>query len=68
MASFPSEDPGVGQIAQEYYGLEDEIVKASSGGEVTVNGADIDIFRHLIPANIEKGVDTCLAKCGIAKR
>jgi hypothetical protein len=68
VASFPSEDPGVGQIAQEFYGLEDEIVKGSTGGELNVNGADIDAFRLLIPANVAKGVDSCLAKCGIAKR
>lgn len=68
VASFPSEDPGVGQIAQEFYGLEDEIVKGSTGGDITVDGRDIDAFRALIPANVAKGVDSCLAKCGIAKR
>ena len=68
VASFPSEDPGVGQIAQEFYGLEDQIVKGSTGGELSVNGANIDAFRTLVPANVAKGVDACLAKCGIAKR
>lgn len=68
VASFPSEDPGVGQIAQEFFGLENEIVKGSAGGEVTVDGRDIDAFRSLIPANVAKGVDSCLAKCGISKR
>lgn len=68
VAAFPSEDPGVGQIAQEFYGLENEIVKGSTGGEVTVDGRDIDAFRGKIPANVAKGVDSCLAKCGIAKR
>lgn len=68
VASFPGEDPGVGQIAREYFGLEDEIVRGSSGGEIAVDGRDIKIFRSKIPANIAKGVDSCLAKCGIAKR
>lgn len=68
VASFPSEDPGVGQIAQEFFGLENEIVRGSSGGEVNIDGRDIDAFRSLIPANVAKGVDSCLAKCGIAKR
>lgn len=68
VAAFPSEDPGVGQIAQEYFGLEDEIVAASAGGEVTVNGQDIDKFRALIPANVAKGVESCLKKCGLEKR
>jgi oxalate decarboxylase/phosphoglucose isomerase-like protein (cupin superfamily) len=68
VAAFPNEDPGVGQMAQEYFGLENEIVKGSAGGEVTVDGKDIDQFRSLIPINVAKGVDSCLAKCGIKKR
>lgn len=68
VASFANEDPGVGQIAQEYFGLEDEIVKGTVGGEIAVDGQDIDAFRSKIPANVAKGVDSCLAKCGIAKR
>jgi oxalate decarboxylase/phosphoglucose isomerase-like protein (cupin superfamily) len=68
VASFPSEDPGVGQIAQEFFGLENEIVKGSVGGETAVDGRDIDMFRSKIPANVAKGVDSCLAKCRIAKR
>ena len=68
VAAFPNEDPGVGQIAQEYFGLEDEIVSGSVGGELNVDGADIEKFRSLIPANVAAGVFSCLAKCGIAKR
>lgn len=68
VASFPDEDPGVGQIAQEYFGLSNEIVKGSIGGEVMVDGKDIDEFRSMIPKNVAKGVDSCLAKCGIKKR
>ncbi|KAG4422080.1 hypothetical protein IFR04_004821 [Cadophora malorum] len=68
VAAFPHEDPGVGQIAELYFGLENEIVSGSAGGEVSVDGADIDTFRKLIPANVAAGVDSCLAKCGIAKR
>ncbi|KAL2066993.1 hypothetical protein VTL71DRAFT_1417 [Oculimacula yallundae] len=68
IASFPHEDPGVGQIAQEFFGLENEIVKGSVGGELSVDGADIDKFRTLIPANVAAGVDSCLIKCGISKR
>lgn len=55
VAAFPHEDPGVGQIAQEYFGLSNEIVKGSAGGEVTVAGQDIDKFRGKIPANVAKG-------------
>ncbi|KAH6718653.1 RmlC-like cupin domain-containing protein [Leptodontidium sp. MPI-SDFR-AT-0119] len=68
VAAFPNEDPGVGQIAQEYFSLENEIVKGSAGGELSIDGADIDKFRAAIPANVAAGVDSCLAKCGISKR
>lgn len=68
VASFPDEDPGVGQIAQEFLSLEQEIVEGSIGGEVSINGMDIEQFRHLIPDNVAKGVESCLARCGIAKR
>ncbi|KAG9230885.1 spherulin-1A [Amylocarpus encephaloides] len=68
VASFPDEDPGVGQIAQEYFGLNKEIVTGSAGGEVSIEGKDVDAFRGLIPDNVAKGVDSCLVKCGIAKR
>ncbi|KAH8591771.1 RmlC-like cupin domain-containing protein, partial [Bisporella sp. PMI_857] len=64
VAAFPHEDPGVGQIAQEYFGLENEIVKGSAGGEVSIDGADIEKFRAKIPANVAKGVDSCLQRCG----
>ncbi|KAF4626942.1 hypothetical protein G7Y89_g11211 [Cudoniella acicularis] len=68
VAAFPNEDPGVGQIAQEYFGLSKEIVQGSVGGDVTIEGADVDAFRTKIPANVAQGVDSCLIKCGIKKR
>jgi oxalate decarboxylase/phosphoglucose isomerase-like protein (cupin superfamily) len=68
VAAFPNEDPGVGQIAQNYFGLEDEIVLASAGGDLNIDGADIEAFRGKIPANVVMGVESCLAKCGIQKK
>lgn len=68
VAAFPDEDPGVGQIAQNYFGLEDEIVLASAGGDLNIAGATIDQFRGKIPANVVMGVESCLAKCGIQKK
>jgi len=67
VAAFPDEDPGVGQIAQEYFGLSGEVIKASMGGDVQIDGKDIDAFKKLIPANVAMGVETCLKKCGIKK-
>jgi len=55
-------------MAQNYLGLEDEIVLASAGGDLNIDGANIDFWRNKIPANVRKGVESCLAKCGIKKR
>jgi hypothetical protein len=62
------EDPGVGQIAQEFFGFEDDLIQAVVGGELQIEGADIDTWRSKIPANVVQGVESCLAKCNIAKR
>ena len=43
-------------------------MKGNTGGELSANGANIDTFRSLVPANVAKGVDAGLAKFGIAKR
>jgi len=68
VAGFGNEDPGVGQIAQEFFGFEDTLIAAAAGGELQVAGADIDTWRSKIPANVVQGVESCLAKCNIAKR
>lgn len=62
------EDPGVGQIVQEFFGFEDDLIAAAVGGELQIAGADIDAWRTKIPANVVRGVESCLAKCNIAKR
>lgn len=67
VAAFPSEDPGVQQAAQTFFGLEDGLITAALGGGITVAGEDLDKFRRLIPANVALGVDSCLSKCGIKK-
>ncbi|GAB7363700.1 hypothetical protein MBLNU230_g4268t1 [Neophaeotheca triangularis] len=66
VAGFASEDPGVLQAAQSLFGLGEDVVKAALAVDA-FNGADLDEFRQLIPANVALGVEQCLAKCGIAK-
>ncbi|MCJ1401340.1 hypothetical protein MMC11_004552 [Xylographa trunciseda] len=68
VAGFASEDPGVQQAAQSFFGLDGAIVRAALGGEGMVDGVDIEAFRALVPENVALGVESCLAACGIAKR
>jgi hypothetical protein len=65
VAAFPSEDPGVQQNVQTILGFEDDIIKAALGGDVSVNGADLDLFKALIPPNVALGVESYLKKCNI---
>jgi hypothetical protein len=43
-------------------------VLASAGGDLNIDGANINTFRGKIPANVVIGVESCLKKCGIQKR
>lgn len=67
VASFNNQDPGVNAIAQNFFGLESNVVEATLGGPITFNGADVDTFRDVIPANIALGIDACLDRCGIQR-
>ena len=66
VAGFASEDPGVLQAAQGFFGLKDDIVRAAVGAEALA-GDQLEMFRSAIPANVALGVEACLAKCGITK-
>jgi oxalate decarboxylase/phosphoglucose isomerase-like protein (cupin superfamily) len=68
VASFNHEDPGVSEIAHNFFDLNNDVLKATlGGGPLTFNGADIDTFRGQIPDNIALGIDACLDKCGIKR-
>jgi len=43
-----------------------EIVTAAFGE--AIDGADVELFRKVIPTSIAQGVESCLNYCGIAKR
>ncbi|KAF2226852.1 RmlC-like cupin domain-containing protein [Elsinoe ampelina] len=66
VAAFNSEDFGAGQVPDELFALSDEVVAAAFGQAVA--GEDVEKFRKAIPVSIAKGVEECLAKCGIKKR
>jgi len=67
VATLNSEDPGTSQIAQNFFGLNGDVVSATLGFPATLDGKDIETFRKSIPANLALGIDKCLAKCNIKK-
>ncbi|KAI1426988.1 spherulin-1A [Xylaria sp. FL1777] len=67
VAGFNDADPGVQQTAQSFFNLRGDIVQATLGGLDMIDGADLDTFKGLIPANVALGVESCLAKCNIKK-
>ncbi|KFY83580.1 hypothetical protein V498_07961 [Pseudogymnoascus sp. VKM F-4517 (FW-2822)] len=66
VASFNSEDPGTGSVADELFALSEDVVIAAFGQ--AVDGAQVDDFKGKIPVSIAKGVEECLNTCKIAKR
>lgn len=65
VASFASEDPGVQQEAQTFFGLREDVIRAAVGNDFAFEGKDIEKFRDLIPANVALGVESCLKKCNL---
>lgn len=66
IAAFNSEDPGANFPAETLFQLDDDFAGLALGLEF-LPGADIDKFRHLVPATLAQGVDSCLRRCGIKK-
>lgn len=67
VAAFPDPDAGVGQIAQNFFDLESNVLTATLGGVNMISGADIESFRDLIPDNFANGIQECLDRCGIQR-
>ncbi|KAJ6786157.1 hypothetical protein PWT90_00719 [Aphanocladium album] len=67
VAAFPDADPGVNTIAQNFFSLRPDVLGATLGGIQTLDGKDLETFRHAIPDNIAQGIDACLNKCGIKR-
>ncbi|KAF2244721.1 RmlC-like cupin, partial [Trematosphaeria pertusa] len=63
VATLNSEDPGTSQVAQNFFGLNPDVVNATLGFPKTIDGKNIEQFRKTIPANIAQDIDICLAKC-----
>lgn len=67
VATLNEADPGTSQIAQNFFGLNGDVVNATLGFPGSLDGRDIESFRGTIPANLALGVDECLKRCGIKK-
>ncbi|KAF2730081.1 RmlC-like cupin [Polyplosphaeria fusca] len=65
VAALNSEDPGTSQIAQNFFGLNPDIVNATLGFPKTIDGSNIEQFRKTIPPNLAQGIDKCLQRCNI---
>jgi oxalate decarboxylase/phosphoglucose isomerase-like protein (cupin superfamily) len=68
VAALSSDDPGASQIAQNFFGLREDVVQATLGFPESLAGEDIEKFKNTIPANVALGIESCLAKCGIPKK
>lgn len=66
VAPQSSEDFGVSQVADNFFGLNDDTIRAVFGNYI--DGAEVDKFRGLISTNVALGVEMCLEKCGIARK
>lgn len=67
VATFNDEDPGIHTPAETLYQLDDDFAGLALGLEF-LEGADIDKFRHLVPATLAQGVESCLKRCGLEKK
>jgi hypothetical protein len=63
VAAFNNEDFGAGQIADELFSFNQDIVSAAFGG--FIDGKDVDKFKAEIPVSVANGVAECLKTCGI---
>jgi hypothetical protein len=63
VAALNSEDPGTSQIAQNFFALNADVVRATLGFPNTIDASNIEEFRKQIPANLAQDMDKCLAKC-----
>ncbi len=67
-AAFTNADAIVQQMMTAFMNFGDEVLTATMGGALAVNGEDVDAFKAAIPENVAPGVESCLAACGLKKR
>jgi hypothetical protein len=67
VAVLSDPDAGTNQIAQAFFGLDEDVVEATLGFVQPIDGKFIEELRGKIPISLAKGVEECLAKCKIPK-
>lgn len=66
VAAFSNEDPGVTQLANQFFNLPADIVEATLGDSIgQTNGLTVQDVQMAIPSNVAFGVQDCLQKCGL---
>jgi hypothetical protein len=65
VAGFASEDPGVQQVAQTLFELDDDLISAVFDKGSRTSADDIDKMRAQLPPNVALGVTSCLKTCGL---
>lgn len=65
IAAFSSEDPGLSRVAQNFFGLNPDIVDADLGFPSFLDHTNIAQFQKTIPPAFALGTKSCLDRCGI---
>ncbi|KAK5697541.1 hypothetical protein LTR97_007679 [Elasticomyces elasticus] len=65
VAGFSNEDPGLSRTANNFFGEDDEIVKADLGFPDFLDHVNVPSFHSRIPKAFALGAQECLDRCGI---
>lgn len=65
IAAFGNEDPGLSRTAQNFFGLNEGIVRADLGFPSFLDHTNLKEFHDSIPPAFALGAKTCLDRCGI---
>lgn len=65
VAGLNSEDPGASSVAQNFFGLSQDVVQATLGFPDAIDAGNFKAFKDKIPMPFARGVEECLVRCGI---
>ncbi len=65
--AFGTDDPGILNVANAYFSLNQAVVNATLGFPDELNGYSVPEFRKYIPPSYAYGVQSCLDRCGIKR-